>query len=458
VNPPHAAGTFPRIPELQDWARLISLEPTLYFRPQTTEQLKQFLSGGVGGQGRPDRVRVLGSLHSCSNICLSGTILDVNRVPRTIEYDSDFSAVTFSSNWRLHDLLEALASHGKALPATGGTDEQTLAGLISTNTAPATPARAMYQQLEWVEYLAWDAASNSVVERRLTRGEPGFSAAVCSLGLIGVLTRVRFGLIDQPYFRTVQRIASLDEMLSDVEATSRKYDFWRIDWVPDTDKGLVWTAESIPRDQADPNGDYKVDQAEGVLKFVFTHYDKIHNVGPLQDPILKGVYALMTLFYGTTEATGPMRTMLPVDRRAPLRVAMAEWSFDPQDLDMVLARCREYFEAAGWPNLPIEIELSKTDDYFMSPWNWAGLPYIVKFNFMYLTDVCTNAEERAAIYTHLQGLWNFLLAKGVRFKAHWGKINFMDPEFVRKNFQLDRFRPYIQPMFMNDYLAERLGP
>jgi hypothetical protein len=447
----------PRIPELQDWAHLISLEPDLYFRAKSYEEVKKFLADGGGGQGRPRQVRVLGSLHSCSDICMASTIIDVNRIPRTIEFDADHSAVTLSSNWRLHDFLQELAQHDKALPATGGTDEQTLAGLISTNTAPATPKHSMYQLVEWIEYLTWDEGARQVVERRLTRGEPGFPAAVGSLGVIGVLTRLRMKVVDQQYFRTVQKITSLDEMLGDLAATSARYDFWRIDWLPDTDKGLIWTATEIPKAEADPAGDYKDDKSEGILEFVFKHYDKIHNIGPLQDPIMKGVFALMALFYGKTEATGPMRNMLPVDRRAPLRVAMAEWSFDPGKVDQVLAACRDYFEAKGWPNLPIEIELSRTDDYFMSPWNWEGLPYIIKFNFMYLTEVCAKPGERQAIYDHLRGLWQHFLAKGIRFKAHWGKLNFMDGEFVRKNYQLDRFKPYIQPMFVNDYMAARLG-
>ena len=48
----------------------------------------------------------------------------------------------------------------------------------------------------------------------------------------------------------------------------------------------------------------------------------------------------------------------------------------------------------------------------MSPWNWEGVPYIVKFNFMYLTEVCTEPGEKQAIYTHLRGLWEHLEARG----------------------------------------------
>ena len=137
---------------------------------------------------------------------------------------------------------------------------------------------------------------------------------------------------------------------------------------------------------------------------------------------------------------------------------MAEWSFNPDDLPKILSTCRAYFKRAGWPNMPIEIELTKTDNYPMSPWNWPGLDFIVKFNFMYLTDVIRTDQERAAMLAHLKGLWDFLLQSGIPLKAHWGKINFMDPAFVRANFDFAGFEPLIRPLFLNPYLSERLYP
>jgi hypothetical protein len=149
--------------------------------------------------------------------------------------------------------------------------------------------------------------------------------------------------------------------------------------------------------------------------------------------------------------------MLPVDRRAPIRVAMAEWSFRPEDVHTVLGECRQYFDDHGWPNIPTEIELTRIDGSLMSAWNWDGLPYIVKLNFMYLTEICSKPGEKEAIYSHLRGLWKHFQDAGIPFKAHWGKVNFIDPDFVRENHGFDSFRPLIAPIFMNDYLRERIG-
>ena len=135
---------------------------------------------------------------------------------------------------------------------------------------------------------------------------------------------------------------------------------------------------------------------------------------------------------------------------------MAEWSFRPQDLQRVLGECEQYFGEHRCPNIPTEIELTKVDGSFMSAWNWDGLPYIAKLNFMYLTEVCREPEEKAAIFSHLRGLWQHLERVGIPFKAHWGKINFIDAEFARRNHDVERFLPLVSPMFLNRYLEERL--
>jgi FAD/FMN-containing dehydrogenase len=445
-------------PVMADWAELISFHPDLVLQPATMDELKGMLERIHRGELGDGRVRVPGSLHSCSEIVVSGAILDTSALPKTIDFEAGNAAVEASANVTLHEFLAELGRRGKSVTATGGTDHQTLAGLISTGTAPASSRHALYELLDWVELVTVDAATGRAVERRISRGETDFPAAVCSLGLLGVLTRVRFRLVDELHFSVVQKVVHLDDVLSDLDATSTKYDFWRINWMQKSDKALLWAATAIPREQSKPDGDYAADQSEHVLDVVFQVLDKLSDTGPLLTGVLEVVYDVMAFTYKDSHATGPLRNMLPVDRRAPVHVAMAEWSFRPQDVRLVIGACREYFDERGWPNIPTEIELTRMDGNLMSAWNWEGLPYIVKFNFMYLTEVCTKPNEKEAIYTHLRGLWEHFEAADIPFKAHWGKINFIDPEFVQRHHGIDAFRPLISPMFMNDHLAERIGP
>ena len=154
-------------PGFQDWAGMVTIQPRLYFRPQTMDDLKAFLLGiqlGYLPQGAP---RVLGGLHSCSDICVSDTIIDSSALPRTIEFDPGNTRVTVTANWHLHDFLLALGERGKSISATGGTDHQTLAGVISTNTAPASQHHLIYELVEWIEYLTISEDGKSVVEKRV---------------------------------------------------------------------------------------------------------------------------------------------------------------------------------------------------------------------------------------------------------------------------------------------------
>lgn len=442
---------------LQDWGELIEFSPSTVLRPQSVDELKEMLEKVHRGEVGNGRVRVPGSLHSCSEIAVGDAVIDLSTLPSSIELEDDGAAVTATANVSLHEFLAELGRHGKSVTATGGTDHQTLAGLISTGTAPASAHHGLYEKLEWVELVTVDSAGTAV-ERRISRGEPDFPATICSLGLLGVIVRVNFSLVDEIFFDVTMKMVRLDEVLTDLDATSQKYDFWRLNWLQKSDKALLWAAEAVPREQSKADGDYPEERSEQILDFVFKAMDEIADAGPLLNPVLEGVYDLLALTYGDSHFTGPLRNMLPVDRRAPLRVAMAEWSFRPADLQRVLGECEDYFGEAGWPNIPTEIELTRVDGAPMSPWNWDGLPYIVKFNFMYLTEVCRSPGEKEEIYAHLRGLWDHLRREGVPFKAHWGKVNFIDPEFVAEQHNFDRVRPLVAPIFANEYLTERLGP
>lgn len=443
---------------MEDWGQLISFQPGEVLEPASIDELKGMLERVHRGELGNGRVRVLGSLHSCSEIVVSDAVLDTSSLPKTMEFDAGDTAVEASANVSLHEFLAELGARGKSVTATGGTDHQTLAGLISTGTAPASSRHALYELLDWVELVTVDPATGRAEERRISRGEDEFAAAVCSLGLLGVLTRVRFRTVDELYFSVVQKIVDLDDVLADLDATSARYDFWRVNWAPRSDKALLWAATAVPPEQSEPDGDYPEDRSEQVLDFIFEVLDKLTDTGPLLTKPQELLYDGMVLAYGEHEFTGPLRNMLPVDRRAPIHVAMAEWSFRPGDTQRVVGECEEYFDRHGWPNIPTEIELSRVDGNLMSAWDWDDLDYIVKFNFMYLTEVCTEPGEKDEIYAHLRGLWDHLRAAGIPFKAHWGKVNFIDPDFVRRNHRFDDFRPLISPMFVNEHMAERIGP
>jgi hypothetical protein len=447
---------------VQDWAAVVDFSPQAYHAPTDLGELHHILGGvlrqGMGGGA----LRILGGMHSCSTIFQSDFVIDTSQLPLEFTVAPKPAAdgsvrVVASAFMHVHDFLARAAEHGLSLTSLGGTDAQTLAGLISTNTSGATIRYTVYETLAWVEFMTVAADGKSIKTRHVARSDPEFNGMIASLGAIGMLTRVAFDLVPQRFFDAGMELRSLTETLGDLDATNAKYDFWRIEWLPDNDDvGNFWWATRAP-DNGDPNGDYPPDQVESLLRQVIQFDDSAFKGGPLLDPMLKAAYGMMITAYQPVSASGPMRNMIPVDRLAPIKVAMAEWSFAPADLMRVMDCCRIYFRAKGFPNLSTEIQCSRKDDHWMSPWNWPDVPqsYIVKLNFQYISD-SLSPDEKAQMMTHLEGLWDALVAAGITFKAHWGKMNFLDAACVAKNYQTAPFMPLVKPLFLNDYLKARL--
>ena len=446
-------------PVVTDWASVVSFTPSMYFTPNSLDELQAFLNDFLADATPGNSLRILGGLHSASNIFESETVVDTSRLP--LEFTVSGQSVVASAYMHAHDFLARAAKYNLSLTALGGTDAQTLAGLISTNTAGATIHHSVYETVEWVEYLTASPDGKSIVMKRTTSTDPEFAAVICSLGVMGFLIRVGFNLVTQTFYEATVAMLPIAGVLGDVVKTSAEWNFWRIEWLPKSDpkksdtKGLFWGTKLLATPPRDPNGDYPSDTTESILKLAMEADQSLFKNGPFLNLPLELMYDVLTSTYKTTTAQGPMRNMIPYDRLATLRVGMAEWSFDPADVAQVMAVCGTYFDAHEWPNLPTEIECTRTDSYMMSAWNWPELPFIIKFNFQYLTDFLTPADK-VTMVDHLRGLWAALETAGVRFKAHWGKINFLTPESVAKKYELAGFLPHVQPAFLNDYIRERL--
>ena len=446
-------------PIVADWCNIIGFSPSAYFSPRHVDDLIPILET-VLRRGPGATVRVMGGLHSCSAIFEGETVIDTSALP--LEFDvvphAGGGRIVASAWMHVHEFGLRAAAHNLSLTALGGTDAQTLAGLISTDTAGATIRHSVYETLAWVEFLTVAPDGNHVHVRRIARGEADFGGVVASLGAIGMLTRVAFDLVDQRFFEAGMELRSLTDILGDLDATNAKYDFWRIEWLPNNDDvGNFWYAQRTLAG-VDPDGDYPDDVLEPLLSAVLSFDHNAFGGGPLLSPLIDAAYGMMIKAYQPTKAVGPLRNMIPLDRKAPIRVAMAEWSVAPHDLPRVMDVCRTYWRAHGFPNLSTEIQCMGRDDFWMSAWNWPELKtnYIVKLNFQYITDYLS-ADDKTAMIAHLKGLWDALDAAGIIFKAHWGKINFLDVARVRERYQLDKFMRLAKPMFANAYLRERLA-
>lgn len=230
-----------------EWARLICFR-TIVLRPKSIDELKDRLQDTHLDKRR---VRAPGTPRSCSEIVASDVIVDTSELPKGLIVEAkdkpkvaDVTIVGASANMTLNEFLAQLSAHGKSITSTGVADHQTLAGLSSTATAPSGSRHAMYEGLEGVDLVTVDAAG-CAVERRISRGDTDFTAVVCSLALLDVLTRVCFRVVDERFFSVVMQRVCLKDVLTKLDATTKKYDFWRVNWLPESDQALLWAATAI---------------------------------------------------------------------------------------------------------------------------------------------------------------------------------------------------------------------
>lgn len=150
--------------------------------------------------------------------------------------------------------------------------------------------------------------------RDAVRGQPGFNAMVCNLGVVGVLVEVTFDVIDDIYMTTIQKAVEVDTMLKDLafNYNNEDFPFWRVDWVPRSKYGLLWAAREIPANPDKPDGDYPADNNTAILKFVAQFHPE-----PFLGDVLAAVYAVLEKIVRIQDpqvVEGPFRNMIPVDR------------------------------------------------------------------------------------------------------------------------------------------------
>lgn len=474
IPPPKAGSIY------ADWSRTVTFVPEKVLCPANADEIVKILQE----QDEDKTMSIIASGHSCSRIYKNKTVITLDFMTgNTIEDISTsgedvFSVVKVPAQMTLRKMLVELGKHGRSIPATGGTDEQQLGGVIATNTAPATKERTIYSGVVSIDYVTKEGV-------KTVSGE-GLNAFICNVGILGVIISVTIQTIPDEGFRAIQRIRKVDDLLqiivngnnyinNEEGDDTEEYQFWRFNWLQKSNDALLWAARTVDTVE-DRNyradGDYVKEYRQPLDMDIYQRLADISSGGkPFYNDVIKVTFDAMKILYqknpnGNT-FYGPLRNMIPVDRFANEDVfcVMAEWAFHPKEAFTIKKLYEEYFEEHEWPNLPVEVEYVKSDEYYMSPWNSKGIlhegkrtSFLIKFNTMWyaLRSERMEPEFRSEIEEHAKGLWNKLKENGIAFKAHWGKVNFTTPDDVRNYYEWDKFKPFIQDQFVNNYMNERL--
>jgi FAD-linked oxidoreductase len=223
--------------EWRNWAGEQRCRPAAIERPASTAEIAVSLERAVE---RGERVRVVGSGHSFSDIALTdGRLLRLERMARVLDVDRASGLVRVQAGITIRDLNARLAEHGLALENLGDIDVQSVAGAISTATH-GTGAR-LGNIPSQVVALTLMLADGSTLQCSAERDPEVFRAARVALGALGVLTEVTLRCVPAFHLDGLDRPMPLEETLERFDELSLANDHFEFYVFPHADTALTRT-------------------------------------------------------------------------------------------------------------------------------------------------------------------------------------------------------------------------
>lgn len=210
--------------EWRSWSGTVRATPAVVERPTSAEGVQAAVRRA---RERGAVLRVAGSGHSFTPIAASDEVmLTLADLPEEVSVHGE--EVTVGAGVTVQALNRVLADHGVALATMGDIDHQAVAGALSTGThgtgAGFGPMHTMVRAVELVD---------GTGERRWV-ADADLTAARLAVGALGVITRLRLGVVPTYRLATTITKVALDDVLADFPhhvADHRHAEFY---WLPHT--------------------------------------------------------------------------------------------------------------------------------------------------------------------------------------------------------------------------------
>ena len=386
------------IRSFQNWARTHRSGPVRYSEPQSEAELADRIRRAAGAD---EHVKVVGAGHSWSDIAVPrDTWINLDRLDRVVAVDAETRRVRVQAGIRLHQLIEALAAAGLALPSLGSVTAQSIAGAISTGTHGSS--------------LQHGNLAHPIVGMRLIDGtgqvhvldadDERLAAARVGLGALGVITELTIQCV--PAFTLTETVTpmSLDEAAEHLPEIARSAEFVKLWWLPPSKKLHIYRYSRT--DQAidvRPGGRW-VDE-HVINRFVFP---AVLRFGALVPAAVAPIHRVIEpLYFPAGSRTGDSAAVLTTPM--PARHRETEYAVPLDAAGDALRELRALIDELGVKvNFIQELRFVPADDAWLSP--------------AFGRDTCQIGAYMAQapkIDEFMDGFGERM--KGLGGRAHWGK-------------------------------------
>jgi FAD-linked oxidoreductase len=213
-----------------NWSGSVNCSPAEVSRPRTINELRKV----VAESGRTGRhVRVAGSGHSFTPIVQSNDVfISLDEMQGIETIDTERGSVTVLGGTTLKNLGNILFEHGLAQENLGDIDVQSISGAISTGTHGTGMSFGTLSTQ--VEGLTLVTAEGEILECAPDHEPEVFKAAQVSLGMLGVIAKVKLRVVPAKRLHYQVQRRSLADCLVHLEQYKQENNHFEFFWFPYT--------------------------------------------------------------------------------------------------------------------------------------------------------------------------------------------------------------------------------
>jgi FAD-linked oxidoreductase len=333
----------------RNWSGSVVATPAELAAPRTLGELCALTA-------RAGKVRVAGTGHSFMPLCeTDGVLVSLADMAGDLEVAPDRQSAWTPAGWSISRLTRALWDQGLSLANQGDIDKQAIAGALATGTHGTGRTLGSLSTFALAYELV--LADGSVVECDAEREADLFEAQRVSLGMLGVMARVRLAVVPAYRLRETIRRAPLDEVLAEWEELADRHRHVEFFVFPYADQAMIKILEPVEE------GDDAItaDASEGAFKFAC-------DLAAFAPGLAPGLQRLMTRAIGPSSRAAPAFRIFPSERAT--RFEEMEYEVPAAAGAQTLRRAIAEVRARRLPIIfPFEYRAVAGDDIQLSPMN-----------------------------------------------------------------------------------------
>jgi FAD-linked oxidoreductase len=421
-----------------NWSGSVKSTPLEIIKPRSIDELARLI-GEYGCAGR--HVRVAGAGHSFTPLVQTNDILiSLDDIQGLEAIDSEQHTATVFGGTRLKRLGEQLLEHGVAQENLGDVDVQSIAGAISTGTH-GTGVRFGSLSTQVVG-LTLITASGELLECSEEQNAEVFKAAQVSLGVLGVIARVKLRVVPAKRLHYVGARQKLSECLANLEQYRQENSHFEFYWLPYTDvvQAKFLNETDVPARGSNLWGEFNKVVLENGAFWLLSEACR------LVPAFCKSVANISGQAIANVDETDYSHRLFATLRM--VRFNEMEYNIPMEYTSEVITAIRQCIDEKQFKvHFPIEVRFVHADDIWLSPAYQRASTYIA-------VHMYRGMPYREYFYAIEQ------IFKRYQGRPHWGKMHTRTASELAELYphwdDFRRVRAELDPqgVFLNNYLRE----